>query len=97
MVSSLSIVQIDTATHYHVEHKGISNRLLRELGWVKVISGKRDTPRNSEVSLQDCNKLERQLQELKSLRHNAIGFVSLVFKSHDRIWVERCASIIVDS
>lgn len=97
MVRSLSTVQFDAAAYDPIEHKGISNRLLRELGWVKVISGKRDTPRNSEVSLQDQEELIRRLRELMSARHNALAFISLVFRSHDRIWVERCASIIVES
>src|ERR1700761_1027239 len=39
-----------------IEHKGVSNRLLRELGWVKVICGHRDTPRNAELELQDVEK-----------------------------------------
>jgi hypothetical protein len=78
------------------EHKGISNRLLRKLGWIKVIRGNRDTPRNSEVSLQDREQLLRYRRELMSLRHDAVGFIGLVLRSHDRIWVERCESIIVE-
>jgi hypothetical protein len=31
-----------------------------------------------------------------SLRHDAVGFIGLVFRSHDGIWVERCESIIVE-
>jgi hypothetical protein len=31
-----------------------------------------------------------------SLRHDAVGFIGLVFRSYDSIWVERCASIIVE-
>jgi hypothetical protein len=77
-----------------VEHKGINNRLLRELEWVKVTCGKRDTPRNSEISLQDKDKLLRRLRELMSLRSDAVGFIGLVFRSHDTIWTERCTSII---
>ena len=64
---------------------------------MKVVSGKQDTPRNSEVLLQDQEELIRRLRELMSARHNALAFISLVFRSHDRIWVERCVSIIRDS
>lgn len=78
------------------EHKGISNRLLRELGWIKVLRGNRDTPRNSEVSLQDKEGLLRWRRELMSLRQDAVGFLGLVFRSYDAIWVERCASIVIE-
>jgi hypothetical protein len=86
-----------TIAYNRSEHKGISNRLLRELGWIKVVRGNRDTPRNSEVSLQDQERLQHRRRELLSLRNDAQGFIGLIFRSHDTIWVERCASIIADS
>jgi hypothetical protein len=72
----------------------VNNRLLRELGWIKVVHGNRDSPRNTEVSLQAQEELLRRHRELLSLRSNAVSFVGLVFRSHDSIWVERCASIV---
>lgn len=77
-----------------LEHKGVSNRLLRELGWIEVIRGNRDSPRNSEVMLRDQGALVKRRRELMSLRSDAEGFIGSVFRSCDRIWVERCASII---
>lgn len=63
---------------------------------MKVIRGNRDTPRNSEVTLQDQEELLRRRRELVSLRQDAAGFVGLVFHSHEAIWFERCASIITE-
>jgi hypothetical protein len=77
-----------------IEHKGVSNRMLRELGWIRVIRGHRDSPRNSEITLEAQEVLLRRHRELSSHRNNAVSFVGLVFCSHDHIWVERCASII---
>jgi hypothetical protein len=66
------------------------------MGWVKVVRGNRDTPRNSEVMLQNQEELLRRRRELISLRHDAVGFIGLVFRSHDAIWVDRCASIVTE-
>lgn len=79
-----------------IEHKGVSNRLLRELGWVKVVSGNRDTPRNTEIALQDIDKLISLRKELLGLRKDAAGFVRKIFHSHDPIWLDRCSQIVQD-
>jgi len=73
-----------------VEHKGIGNRLLLVLGWVKVIQGNRDTPRNDELQLQDMDKLLIFRKELLKLRKDALSFVGVVFRSRD-------ATILFDS
>lgn len=72
----------------------MNNRLLRELGWIEVVRGNRDSPRNTEVALRAQEGLLRQRRELMSLRHDAAGFIGLVFRSYDTIWVERCASLV---
>lgn len=76
-----------------IEHKGVSNRVLRELGWIEVESN-RDSPRNSESTLSPVDKLFLLQKELLALRNDPQGFIGRVFRSDDRIWVERCSSII---
>lgn len=77
-----------------IEHKGVNNRLLRELGWVKVIRGNRDTPRNDEIQLQDVEKLLAFRKELCKLQKDAAAFVGRVFRSHELLWLDRCSQII---
>jgi len=77
-----------------LEHKGVSNRVLRELGWVVVMQGNRDSPRNSDLRLQSRSKLIQMRKELLSSRKHAEGFIGQVFHSFDRIWVDRCSLII---
>lgn len=77
-----------------IEHKGVSNRLLRELRWVQVVQGNRDSPRNSDVVLQSREELMRRRQELMSLRNDAVGFIGLVFRSYNTIWIKRYSAII---
>jgi len=79
-----------------IEHKGVSNRLLRELGWVKVIRGHRDTPRNSELELQDVDQLLLFHKELLGLHKDAAAFIRRVFRSHDPVWLDRCSPIVQD-
>ena len=77
-----------------VEQKGVNNRVLRELGWVVVVRGTRDSPRNSDVELQKMEELLWMRKELLGLRKDATRFIRRVFHSHDNIWVERCKGII---
>ena len=77
-----------------IEHKGVSNRLLRELRWVQVVRNNRDSPRNSDLVLQRQGELLRMRRELMRLRNDAVGFIGLVFRSYDSIWVERCSAIV---
>jgi len=76
-----------------IEHKGISNRVLRELGWIEVL-GKRDNPRNSEVRLRPEGELLKLRAELLRLRRDPAGFIARVFHSQESVWVERCSGII---
>ena len=69
-----------------IEHKGVSNRVLRQLGWVNATS-KRDNPRNSEIQL-------REVGELLRLRRDPARFIGRVFQSNNEMWVERCSKII---
>jgi len=77
-----------------IEHKGPSNRILRELDWIRVLRGNRDTPRNEEVELQERGQLDMLRRELLALRKDAPAFISRVFRSRDPVWVERCSQII---
>lgn len=70
--------------------------MLRELGWVEVVRGARDTPRNSELRLTSADELLQMRKELLSLRRNAPAFIGRVFQSHNPIWVDRCSDIIID-
>jgi hypothetical protein len=76
-----------------IEHKGVSNRVLRELGWVQVV-GTRDNPRNSETQLREAEELLKMRAELLRLRRDPAIFIKRVFHSHDEVWVERCSAII---
>ncbi len=76
-----------------LEHKGVNNRVLRELGWIEV-HGNRDSPRNSDSKLRSEEELHKMHIELMSLRKNADGFIQRIFRSTDRIWIDRCSSII---
>jgi hypothetical protein len=76
-----------------IEHKGVNNRFLREIGWVQA-HGNRPNPRNSELSLRPVEELLRVRKELMSLRKDSAGFIARVFHSQDSVWVERCSEIV---
>ena len=59
----LSIIEITKK----MEYKGINNRFLRELGWVRVIYRKRDAPRNSDLTLLSIEELLQWRGKLLSL------------------------------
>ena len=86
--------RVANTTFAWLEHKGVSNRLLRELRWVQVVRGNRDSLRNSDLVLQSREELLRRRREMMSLRNDAVGFVGSVFRSYDSIWIERCSAII---
>ena len=77
-----------------VEHKGVSNRLLRELEWVQVVRGNRDSPRNSDLTLQSREELLRRRRELRSLRKDAVGFIGSEVRSFDPMWVEGGSAMV---
>ena len=62
-----------------IEHKDINNRFLRELGWVRVVRGNRDAPRNSDLTLLPMEELLGWRKELLSLRKDSAGFIGRVF------------------
>jgi hypothetical protein len=78
-----------------IEHKGVNNRVLRQLGWVQV-KGNRDTPRNSELRLQEAGELLALRSELLSLRKQPASFIRRVFGCDDDVWVERCSGIVYE-
>jgi len=78
-----------------IEHKGVNNRFLRELGWVQV-HGSRPNPRNSEMTLRPASELLELRKELLSLRKNPTAFIARVFHSQDSVWVERCSEIVYE-
>lgn len=69
--------------------------MLRELGWVDV-AGKRDRPRNTDLSLKPTNELLTLRKELIANMNHPEAFVSRIFGSRDVAWVERCAQLIRD-
>lgn len=77
-----------------MEHKGVNNRLLRQLGWVRVTQGNRDAPRNCELALQSREELMSARKELLSLRADGASFVRRVFRSDDTVWLDRCSLIM---
>jgi hypothetical protein len=77
-----------------MEHKGVNNRLLRQLGWVRVTRGNRDAPRNSDLVLREREELLSLRKELLSLRADGAGFIRRVFSSEDGVWLDRCSSIM---
>ena len=52
----------------YIEYKGVNNRLLRDIGWVEVVNGNRDSPRNSDVALRSSDELLQTRKELLSLQ-----------------------------
>lgn len=80
-----------------MEHKGVNSRLICVLGWVRVISGKRDSPRNSQLRLEDESVHLTRLKSLLKLQRDPVGFIQEVFQDNDSVWVDRCAEIIRDN
>jgi hypothetical protein len=76
-----------------MEHKGVNNRFLCELGWVQTTSS-RANPRNTELHLRPVLELLQQRKELLSLRKRPQMFIARVFQSSESVWVERCSTVI---
>ncbi|KFA80281.1 hypothetical protein S40288_10266 [Stachybotrys chartarum IBT 40288] len=70
-----------------------NNRMLQLLGWIDVKSN-RVSLRSSDCSLRSDEKLQQLWVRLKGLRKHPDEFIATVFQSADRVWVERCQSII---
>ncbi|KAK1839922.1 hypothetical protein CCHR01_17455 [Colletotrichum chrysophilum] len=76
-----------------IEHKGCSNRMLRELGWVTSRS-KPDSPRNTDLQLQPQEQLLKTFRDLRGALKRPDDFIRMVFRSDEEIWMDRCSSII---
>jgi hypothetical protein len=76
-----------------MEHKGVNNRFLCELGWVQTLS-KRANPRNTEMTLRPTLELLQLRKELLSLRKRPERFIARVFQSSESVWVERCSAVV---
>ena len=70
--------------------------MMRELGWVEVVKGNRDSSRNIDLRLKPEEKLMALRNELLLSRRSPVGFIGTIFHSGDSAWVDRCSSIIVD-
>ncbi|OBS16948.1 hypothetical protein FPOA_12498 [Fusarium poae] len=87
-----SVLRVSEMTK-KIEHKGVNNRMLRELGWIRV-KGNRDSPRNCESRLTD--ELFKLRNDLIFLMREPRNFIGCVFKSNEAEWVDRCSAIIRD-
>jgi hypothetical protein len=63
------------------------------LGWVTTKT-KRDHPRNTDLEIQPREEMAQALRALTSAMRRPDEFISLVFRSRERIWVERCESLV---
>ncbi|RTE67948.1 hypothetical protein BHE90_017675, partial [Fusarium euwallaceae] len=89
-----SVLRVSEMTK-KIEHKGVNNRMLRELGWIKV-KGNRDSPRNCESRLTPKDELFKLRNDLIFLMKEPRSFIGSVFKSNKEEWVDRCSAIIND-
>ncbi|EXL38919.1 hypothetical protein FOCG_18451 [Fusarium oxysporum f. sp. radicis-lycopersici 26381] len=89
-----SVLRVSEMTK-KIEHKGVNNRMLRELGWIKV-KGNRDSPRNCESRLTPKDELFKLRNDLIFLMKEPRNFIGCVFKSNKEEWVDRCSAIIKD-
>jgi hypothetical protein len=64
------------------DNKGVNNRVFRELEWVVVMQGNRDSPRNSDFRLQRRSKLIQMRKELLSSRKQCRGFIGQIFHGY---------------
>jgi hypothetical protein len=76
-----------------IEHKGVNNRFLCEIGWVQS-SVARPSPRNSELTLRPVGELLEMRKELLSKRTEPDRFIAQVYRSQEKVWVERSSEII---
>lgn len=77
---------------YWVEHRGINNRILKELGWVDY-KGNRENPRNTELVLRR-EALLNYREELISLMNSPAAFIRAIFGSDDEEWIKNCSQIL---
>ncbi|KAJ9412797.1 hypothetical protein QL093DRAFT_2570104 [Fusarium oxysporum] len=65
-----------------IEHKGVNNRMLRELGWIKV-KGNRDSPRNCESRLTPKDELFKLRNDLMFLMKEPRTFIGSVYPENE--------------
>ncbi len=78
-----------------IEHIG-NLRILEQVGWLRRVKGTRKTPRMNEVALQHDNILSQQRTGLMLLMKEPDRFIEAVLGCRDRIWVDRCSSVILE-
>lgn len=78
-----------------VEQTGINNRFLKTLGWIEA-GDNRNSPRTETSSIASEDTLMSMRESLLLARKDAEVFISQVFGSNDKAWVDRCSSIISD-
>jgi hypothetical protein len=86
------VLQISEMTK-KFEHKGVNNRLLREMRRVEV-TGQREYPCNCDLKLWGEAELLKLREKLLRLLRDPGRFIARVFRSEDEIWVERCSEMI---
>ena len=69
--------------------------MLMELGWITA-KGSRPHPRISDSSLRSEEELYTLRRNLLQARKHPEAFIATVFRGEDKIWLDRCASIIRD-
>ena len=69
--------------------------MLRQMGWI-MQRGSRQTPKMAQCELQGDEVLLRMRKDLMSVRKDPEAFVEMIFGSREKIWVDRCSSIIVE-
>lgn len=60
------------------------------------MKGNRTNPRNSDLKLRLEEELYSIYKDLMYLRKYPDAFIAIIFKSDDKVWVERYISIIKD-
>jgi hypothetical protein len=81
-----------TSTDDDIEHKGVNNRILKKLKWVRQ-EGRRRTPRNCELSLQRDELLEYRWK-LLSLLPTPDAFIAEIFGTNGKCWIGNCSAIL---
>ncbi|KAG6108615.1 hypothetical protein E4U13_006377 [Claviceps humidiphila] len=88
----VSIKEMMKKTGYYYTN----NWMLVGLDWVSATTGRPNLP-NSDCIMFSVEQLKSRRETLEGLRQSdPNGFIAEVFRSHEPVWVERCASIIVD-
>ncbi|KAJ6436869.1 MHYT domain signaling protein [Purpureocillium lavendulum] len=96
MVLTIAASSVTPVVRRDEQQYGTNNRMLRALGWIEVVKGNRDSPRNSDCKLRKEEELHALRAKLMRSRKHPEAFIAMVFDSDDRIWADRCIAIIKD-